>query len=203
MIHNRWAGETVAVIASGPSAGEAAIDLLAGRAKVIAVNDSWRLCPWADMLYAADQRWWKHHEYVTEFKGERWSQQQGTIDWPEEAKRAGIRIIQSKNEKGISFDPERIHTGMNSSFQALNLAILQGASRVLLIGLDLAVIGGRTHWFGTHPGKLERNSPYASFRKEFMVAAPQIERAGIEVVNCSLLSTLACFPKMTVAEAVA
>lgn len=201
MIAQRWKGETVAIIAGGPSVQRVDVDSLKGLAKVIAVNDSYLLCPWADMMYAADQRWWQHHKYVLDFKGERWSQQQGTVDWPDEAEQAGINIIQSTNKKGISFDPDQIHTGWNSAFQALNLAVIQGAARVLLLGVDLAALGGKRHWFGDHPGKLNRKSPYPAFRKYFTEAAPLLHAAGIEVVNCSLESTLGCFPKMTVAEA--
>lgn len=201
MIHNRWQGETVAVIASGPSAREVDVDMLKGRARVIAVNDSHKLCPWADMMYAADQRWWQHHEYVLGFKGERWTQQQGKIDWPDEAKQQGIHVMQSANKPGISFAPDLIHTGINSGFQALNLAVLQGASRVLLLGVDLTLVRGRRHWFGDHPRILHRDSPYSIFRQTFVDAAPQLLAADIKVVNCSPVSALNCFPRMTVEEA--
>ena len=40
-----------------------------GKARVIAVNDAWRLAPWADILYACDGRWWRHHKGVPEFTG--------------------------------------------------------------------------------------------------------------------------------------
>jgi len=196
-------GTTWAIIACGSSVQASDINQLEGRARVIVVNDSWRLCPWADVLYAADQRWWKHHQYVLTFKGERWTQQQGTVDWPEEAKLAGIQVIHSVNNPGISFDPQQIHTGMNSGFQALNLAVLWGATRILLLGVDMAILDGKRHWFGDHPRGLHRNSPYASFSKAFILAAPQLKRAGIEVINCSLRSTLNCFPKMTIAETLA
>lgn len=201
MTAQRWAGETVAVIACGPSVRQVDVDRLKGRARVIAVNDSHTLCPWADMMYAADQRWWRHHEYVVGFRGERWTQHQGTKEWPEEARKAGINVIQSTNKTGISFDSKQIYTGWNSGFQALNLAVIQGASRVLLLGVDLAALGGRRHWFGDHPGRMNRDSPFAEFRRRFTLAAPALEEAGIGVVNCSLRSTLTCFPKMTVAEA--
>lgn len=197
----RWAGEAVAVVASGPSVRQVDVNRLKGHARVIAVNDSWQLCPWADMLYAADRRWWEHHDYTPDFRGEKWTQQQGPKDWPTVAERRGLKVVTSAHKPGLSFDPTLVHTGMNSGFQALNLAVLQGASRILLLGFDLAVLDGNRHWFGNHPGRMNRDSPYSSFRKAFTEAAPQLEDFNIEVINCSMRSTLTCFPKQTVREA--
>lgn len=198
MIERRWEGELVAILASGPSLNQSDINLLKGKARVIAVNDSYRLCPWADMLYAADRNWWHYHNYVTEFKGERWTQQQGHQAWKQEAINAGIHVITSKHKSGLSSDPELIHTGMNSAYQALNIAVLMGASRVLLLGLDCSSLDGKTHWFGEHTGKLKRKSPYERFAKEFEKACPDLDRAGVEVINCSERSAVACFRKASV-----
>lgn len=201
IIQPRWKGETVAVIASGPSVRQIDVNRLKGHTKTIVVNDSWQLCPWADILYAADRRWWEYHNYVPAFRGERWTQHQGPKDWPAVAKRRGLNVINSTHKPALSFDPSLIHTGMNSGFQALNLAVLQGAAHILLLGFDLAVLDGKRHWFGDHPGCMNKASPYSSFRKAFTEAAPQLGDAGIDVVNCSMRSTLTCFPKQTVREA--
>jgi len=42
---------------------------------VLAINDAYRLAPWADWLYACDDRWWRfHHEAVAAgFQGECWT----------------------------------------------------------------------------------------------------------------------------------
>jgi hypothetical protein len=52
-----WAGETAVLVASGPSLCPSDVDRVRGRARVIAVNDGYRLAPWADVLYACDRRW--------------------------------------------------------------------------------------------------------------------------------------------------
>ena len=53
-----WRGQTVAILASGPSMSQAVADRV-GEAKVcvVAVNTTVKLAPWADMLYAADDFW--------------------------------------------------------------------------------------------------------------------------------------------------
>lgn len=191
-----WAGETVAVVGSGPSLRQRDVDRLRRRARVIVVNDSWRLCSWADMLYAADHRWWQYHDYVRQFQGQRVTQQSGPKQWPAEAAANGLTVLQSRNNPGFSEDPAVIHTGSNSGFQAVNIALLRGASRILLLGIDLY----GTHWFGEHPPALRKNSPHAMFRKAFAEAAAQLDYSSVSVINCSLLSTLECFPKRTVRE---
>ena len=195
MVPNRWANQTVAIVASGPSLQQAQVAKLKGKVKVIAVNDSWRLCPWADILYAADRAWWLHHEYVTQFTGERWTQQQGHVAWPQEAKDAGLKVVVSAHKPGISFDPALIHTGKNSGFQALNLAVLLGATEILLLGIDCTTLDGKTHWFGDHPGKLMKKSPYGVFKQAFTDSSQALDRAGINVINCSERSALTCFKK--------
>jgi hypothetical protein len=195
MITPRWVNQTVAIVASGPSLLKSDVDKLKGKVRVIAVNDSWRLCPWADVLYAADRAWWQHHAYVKQFEGERWTQQQGHIAWRQEATDAGLDIVVSAHKPGVSFDPSIIHTGNNSGFQALNLAVLFGATKILLLGIDCAIIDGKTHWFGDHPGKLKKNSPYAVFLRAFKFASTGLASAGINVVNCSQQSALTCFQR--------
>ena len=199
-VHRRWEGETVAIVASGPSLTQSDCDLLRGRVRVIAVNDSWRLCPWADMLYAADPRWWRYHTYATEFEGERWTQNQGPRGWLDEAEAWGITVVTSKHKStGLSLDPSYVHTGWNSGFQAFNIAVLSGATEILLLGIDLALLDGKRHWFGNHQGTLNRESPYDRFRAAFEESVPQLDQLSINVVNCSLRSSLTCFERRPLA----
>lgn len=195
----RWCGMTVAILASGPSLASESLDALSG-IPVIAINDSWRKYPNAEILYACDPPWWKHHGGAPGFLGEKWAQHQGAVSWPAEAAEMGINVIRSAPQAGISVDPSLIHTGANSGFQALNLAILAGASRVLLLGYDMQSTDGKSHWFGDHPALLNRTSPYAVFRKAFEDAADQIASLGVEVVNCSLQTSLTCFRRAALQE---
>jgi hypothetical protein len=60
-------------IASGPSltGDDLALCKQSGRT-VYAVNDVYKVAPWADVLYAADTDWWDYHQGVPDFQGERW-----------------------------------------------------------------------------------------------------------------------------------
>lgn len=197
----RWSpSQTVAIVASGPSLRGADLGALANT-PTIAINDSWRLVPRAEILYACDPPWWRAHDFVPAFSGERWTQHKGPESWPTEAQLAGLRVIRSAARPGVSTDPALIHTGFNSGFQALNLAILGGARRILLLGYDMQKAPGWSHWFGDHPGALNRHSPYDLFISAFCEAAGQIRDLGVEVLNCNPDSALPCFPRTTLAEA--
>ncbi len=86
----------------------------------------------------------------------------------------------------------------------LNMAILMGAKRVLLLGYDMRIVRGKRHWFGSHPKgtTLDVNSEYSSWIPEFQNAARQLDRYGAEVINCTHGSAITCFPSMTVQKAI-
>lgn len=190
-----WRGETVAILASGPTLCQSDIDKLIGKCRVIAVNDSYRLCPWADVLYAADYKWWKVHGYVHGFAGERWTQSIGSSVWPRQAASEGVKVIRGARQTRLPNDRETLYVGNGSSFQAMCLAVMAGAKRIILLGLDLQVIDGRRHWFGDHPDGLCNKSNYGLLREPFRQVAKDLELLGIDVVNCSPRSTLNCFRK--------
>lgn len=196
------------MVASGPSLHPQDMALVAqaaaaGKIEAVAVNDVWTLLPAAAVLYAADHEWWDAHKGAAGFAGERWTQDKPKGQGAACAARWGLACIRSEDRAGMSFDPAIVHQGYNSGYQAVNLAVLFGATRVLLLGFDCQPTGGRRHWFGDHPGKLNRASPYPEWVRAFTGAAPQLAAAGVEVVNCSRATALECFPRMPIGDALA
>jgi hypothetical protein len=182
--------DTVVCIASGPSLLQSDIDFCRGKAKVFVVNDVYKLAPWADVLYSCDFDWWswqeKHHKKEIEaFEGEKW-----TIS-KDAARAYNINLIGYVRSKKFSTDPSYIVTGGNSGFQALNLAVLRGFKRVVLLGYDMSLAkDGKRHFFGDHPKHMDKKSDYASWAEKFEAAAPLIDA---EVVNCTRRTALTCF----------
>lgn len=109
------------------------------------------------------------------------------------AHRYGLEWIRSENAPGLSLDPEVIHEGGNSGYQALNLAYHAGAGRIVLLGYDMQRTGGRAHWFGDHPRGLQVSSPFEDWRRRFDALAADLARAGVEVINASRETALTCF----------
>ncbi len=95
-----------------------------------------------------------------------------------------------------------IGDGGNSGFQAINLAAQFGAKRIALIGYDMRLDLG-IHWHGRHPQGLNNPSEHniARWRRSVDAAAPVLDALGIEVINCSPVSALTAYPKMTLSEA--
>lgn len=199
---DRWKGASVAIIASGPSLTRADADyarLAANR--VIVINRSWLLCPKADVLYAADERWYRN-QYPKEFDGEKWSSARND-GWRQEPPPLGVRLAKTKQGAKLSDSPEVIYEGSNSSFQAMNLAVVWGARKIVFIGLDLQHTDDKTHWHGDHTGGLSNptKAALAMYREAFETVAPDLQARGVEVINASRSTSLTCFPRKVITDA--
>lgn len=181
-----WTGEDVVIVASGPSAANAPIERARGRAKVIVINTSWRLAPWADVLFACDYRWWV-----------------GTTGWKDlpaikmtvdrrAVEKYGLTYVHAmRPDDRLYLEPKgTVGWGGNSGFHALNLAVQFGAARIALVGYDMQIRDG-LHWHGAHPSGL--NNPKAQNVERWRRAvdnAAKVIPEGVEVVNCSRVSAL-------------
>lgn len=201
-IPRRWEGETVVVAATGPSLTPDVAKRCKGF-RVIAVNDAWRLFPTADVLYAADAIWWKVHKGVPDFGGERWTTISGHRS-EQEAAAAALKLhtVPGRHAEEFSTDGRSIHYGANSGFQAVNLAILFGAARIVLVGFDMRVVDGKRHFFGDHPKPLRQVANYDRFVRIFARAAQSLP-AGVAIINATPGSALTCFPQADLDHALA
>jgi hypothetical protein len=155
----------------------------------VAVNDAFRLDPDADVLYAADAMWWRiHAQDALKFAGLKVTVGGGNCEFP------AVLALGNGGLHGIEDRPTHLRTGMNGSYQAMQVALHFGARRIIFLGLDMHRPKGKAHFFGDHPPRLNRESPYASFIREFECAAPLVKQLGVEVFNCTPGSALKCFP---------
>jgi hypothetical protein len=189
----RWRGATVIVAAPGPSLTAEVVERCKGH-RTVAVQDAYRLMPFADVLYGCDAEWWRVHGGAAGFNGQKWS----THDDAHNDKRAvaadyGVHLVAGKAAEGFSLDPAVIHYGSSSGFQAVNLAILMGAAKIVLIGFDMRVADGRRHFFGDHPEPLNNKADFASFVPPFVRAAQSMP-PGVEILNATPGSALQCLP---------
>lgn len=196
-----WSEETVVIVASGPSAAEVPIWEAEGEARFIAINTSWRLCPWADMLFACDYSWWNRAKGAPEFKGIR-----ATVDKTAAVVFPDVHLVGCrKPDDRLFLEPiGTVGWGGNSGFHCLNLAVQFGCRRIILVGFDMHIRDG-VHWHGKHPSGMNNPSRgnIERWRRAVDGAARVIEPLGITVVNCSPHSALQNYPKMPFAEALA
>lgn len=196
-----WRGRTCVVVGSGPSAAAAPLELARGRAAVLAVNESWRLAPWADALYGCDRAWWQHRAGVPDFAGLKVTADKTA------AQRFGLQLVTLRvgRHELLTDHPGVLGWFGNSGGQAVNLAVQFGPpARLILVGFDLCLAAdGEVHWHGRHPARL--NNPRAAVLEAWAERldrqACRLAELGVEVINASPTSALKAYPKATLQEA--
>lgn len=186
------------VCASGPSMAGVDLSLLRRFRswRVLAVNCTWSLVPWAAALYAGDLEWWDRYGGGTaEFEGEKWT-------WnPMAAVKHKLRMVTRRNGKGLCRERGAVNSGGNSGYQAVNLAYHFGARQIVLLGFDMHRQGGG-HWHGEHEGMLSAPASHLPmWRNAFEPMAFDLRAAGVQVLNATEGTALTCFPKVPLAEA--
>lgn len=183
-VEPEWKDQTVCIIGGGPSLTKQQVAQIR-HSRVIAVNNTVYLAPWADILYFCDSRWYEWHESaVKAFAGRRVTLENLQLQ-------AEITVYSLRNYGIDGMPPARdgIMHGRNSGFQAMQLAILLGVKRIILLGFDMH--GG--HWHAEHPIPTPTNV-FAGMIDCFYKIAPDIKKYGVEVINCTPDTALHCFP---------
>jgi len=198
-----WSGETCAILAGGPSLRGFDAESLRGQCRVITINGSWRMAPWADVTYWCDRSWFieqslanprsldsssSWHEQIS--NGFLVAGEQGFADHPQ------IHQMQFSGQMGLETDSSKLRHGSNAGYQAINLAYHFGVSKILLLGYDMHCDGARTHWHEGY-GKLAMAFSRVladSMLPLFNYLVKPLADAGVEVVNCTPGSALKCWP---------
>ena len=193
-----WDGATVVCIAGGPSLTREQAERAQASCPVIVANDAYLLAPKAQALYFADSKWWKWHKDRDEFKsfaGEKCTIENTgrTVEDPE------VHIIRNLGREGLSSDPTGVMTGYGSGYMAINIAVLAGAKRILLLGFDNKPMNGKNHFFGEHPDKSRQ--PFVLWNKAYRSLITPLKELGVEVINCSPGTAIEAFPKMSLEAA--
>jgi hypothetical protein len=186
----RWAGRTVAVIASGPSLTLEDVTKIRDAAfPTIVTNTTWEIAPWADVLFAYDLRWWtKYLEKVraANFRGD-------LVTCSRLARKYDLEPL---------VDVGWFHTFSQSGASAISLAITTRARRVILLGCDCKPSkDGAKHWHGDHPHELSNAASLKLWPPLFKRVAKHARDNGVEVINCTRDTALECFPRISLEEA--
>lgn len=198
-----WSGETAIIVGTGMSANAESLEIARGRSRVIVIKGSWKLAPWADVLYGLDRGWWIANKGAPNFKGMKASPSPTvTRIYPD------VKLVRLKsraeilmNEIGVIGCGLKVGGG-HSGFQAINLAVQFGSPRILLVGFDMTMNGRTAHWNQDYHGVAKPDAGrIRSWREDLDGCASQFKALGVEVINCTMGSALTAYPKMKLTDA--
>lgn len=145
---------------------------------VIVVNTTFRLCPWADVLYAMDHAWWQR--YLQEVR----------------ATFCGALVAPGRLP-GVHRVP--VEGVGNSGAGAIVLAAQWNATKIVLLGYDCQYTGGKAHWHDDHPRGLGNAAALPGWLADFKRLLPRM--SGVQVVNATRETALDAFPRVELEEA--
>ena len=187
-----WRGQTVYIVGGGPSLRDFDFSTLNGRPTIV-VNRAFESVPDADVFITMDGRFLRtYQEGLAHFAGHKIFVENGPLKGsiPD-----GILTCPGIGEKAIS---QRLSWGLghgnNSGFCAINLALVLGAERVVLLGFDLLDRESTepVHYHSGYPWN-STSREYARFRDNFNWLA-RIKWCKDKIFNFNPNSGIRCFP---------
>ena len=206
-------GGTVLVIGSGPSLTQADVDYARARVDLtIVINDAYLMAPDADALWAADDKWlvkW-HHGCVAAHvhHGKHYPAFTGRFKFClSKTPYADVTTIRRGPRTGLAIYPEQVALGSNGGYQSINAAVHFGATRIVLLGIDMkpgkifrdGAWRASDHFWGRHAD--DTKPPYEICLKLFDTLVEPLKKAGVTVINCTRSTALMSFPRMRLEDA--
>lgn len=116
---------------------------------------------------------------------------------------ANVVILDSVASYEVSTDPGFLHTGGTSGFAALNLAVLHGATDIVLFGFDYTPDNDVMRHNDRHYAEYRRQrlEYWANWSRSYGIVAPKLQAMGISVLNASPKSAITAFPRCSLDEA--
>lgn len=170
---------------------------------VIGINNAYQIGPWIDILFFGDYSWYLIHRKTLA----KWPKLKASCSPRFDSARRdaeGIKYVQKDHDcrRGISRDQRKVAWNANSGAAAISLAAHLGAKRIILLGFDMHMQDGATHWHGGHLQKnpKRRTPPFSRHLKGFPVIAKDAKEMGIEILNASPTSKIKDFRKINIKE---
>lgn len=143
-------GETVFILASGPSLTQEVADRLRGH-RVMVINSTYKLAPWADVWFFTDNIVYEANKAaVASWPGHIISlSKQAKREMPDKVKRVQVAFAPGflSGKDGV------IRGNPSSGHNAIGLEIALGAKRIVLLGYDMRVVSGREHHHDDYAGR--------------------------------------------------
>lgn len=173
--------------------------------KIIGTNMAFRLGPWVSSMIFCDLQFFRaYHKEIHAFHGLKVTDL-NNLDPNLSEYGEDILRLRRDNRNGISKNPEVLCWNYTTGMGAINLALLMGAKRIMLLGYDMQrdvddVRNYRTHWHGSmalyeRPSSLNLfkrwEMRYENFSREINQCFPDVE-----ILNVNMDSGLNVWPKV-------
>jgi hypothetical protein len=192
--------QPVVIVAGGPSLKGFDFDRLEGF-NVIAINRSLEFLPTATVLWWSDAWFWRHYRekiilHKAQWKATCLTEYRQMDSIPE-------TVTQYRFTGLTGFDPDIgcLRHGNNSAYAAMHLAVHLGASRIILLGVDMKYGDhGESHFHSGH-GIMHKEKTLTHLMLPYFptLAQPLADRS-IHVFNASPNSALTVWPRGTIEE---
>lgn len=193
-----WYRDTAVVVGNGTSMLSFPLGELQGpHRRALVANGGYMLLPGADVLMCTDRRWLGSHPDLSGYLGP-----MIVVTRPEAVKREDPRMVLLRRRfiGNARTDPfyrrDTLYEGYNSTSTNISCAILRGARRIILVGVDLAPAadGRRRAYDNSRDNIKHAEGRYARQVAHLTAQAMWVKRKGVEVINCSPRSDLLCYP---------
>lgn len=208
-----WADQTVYIIGGGASVLKTPLHPIHDRC-VLGVNNAFTLGPWVDVTFFGDQAWWEREclallrhpgLIVTCLPGKIFADMKRVKQLTRNNSLLGIH---TKTQ-------DQIRWNQNSGAASINLAILLGAAKVVLLGFDFKTDrkhglreGHNWHDFHNQKAAPAQDIYETKFLKGFKCIARDLEKLNnggwhrkVEILNATPGSALDVFPRVSLGEA--
>jgi hypothetical protein len=180
-----WRGKTVFIVGGGPSLLGFDFGRLRGRS-VIAVNRAAKDVPWADALLFRDQPWFDaNRALVAAWPGHAFT----TCPQSKAALPEKMKLLATAMRADFLPGTSPLKRGRSGGQMGISLAIAANAAAVVLLGFDMRLVAGRSHYhddYRTESERLYRND----FLRHFEGWNAAAQRAGVDVINATPGSAL-------------
>lgn len=192
-ISEEWPGATAFIIAGGPSLKSVDLSALQGQ-KVIAINGSYQIAPFADFLIFSDFNWWDHYkDKLGSFAGRMVCCSRTPLD-------NRLLMVRRKVPPGLDQPNDCLPVQFTTTTGAMVLAVKLGAKKLVLLGVDGRIDeDGSTHHYKINPFKLNDNWRIKQRGDLVKMVAPLKERR-IEVVLATPSDYEDLWPRVELAD---
>lgn len=206
-----WDGATAVILGGGPSLEYTDLTPLQHprnpKIRVIGCNDAFLLGDWVDVCYFGDWPWYELFEKdLDQYEGLKVTLHERCAQFDSE----GVLVVR-REVRGCFLDG-RVGWNMNTGTSAINLAILFGARKVVLVGFDFKnANNGEPNWHPVRRGAAPSAEKFKVWLDHAETVHQNIEffkRRGdlpqeFEVVNATIDTALPYFRLGTLAKEIA